>query len=65
VLDKATSLRAIESATPWATFELGDVHVIAPTADAGIVAYQAVAQRVGEPEYRAAMTSHYVRRDGP
>jgi uncharacterized protein (TIGR02246 family) len=64
VLDKDASLRAIESSAPWATFTLADVRVVAPTADTGIVAYQAIALRSGEREYRAAMTSHYARRDG-
>ena len=64
VLDKRTTLAAIRGAAPWARFELSDVRVIEPTPDCAIVAYSATAQRPGESEYRAVMSSSYARRDG-
>jgi Domain of unknown function (DUF4440) len=62
VMDRATSLRAIASATPWETFELSDMRVIEASPDAGIVTYRAVARRPGENPYRALMSSAYARR---
>jgi hypothetical protein len=38
--------------------------VIEATPDSAIVTYQATAQRTGEPEYRALMSSAYARRQG-
>ena len=61
VMDKQAALRAIHQAEPWSTFELSDVRV---TASQGVrlIIYRAVAQRSGQPQYQAVMSSVYVRR---
>ena len=64
VLDKAATLRAMASVTPWSTFDLKDVRVLVPTASAAIVTYEATAQRDASPAYRALMTSVYARTGG-
>lgn len=64
VMGRTQALDAIANAPPWAAFELAGVHVIEATPDSAIVTYQANAQRTGEPEYRALMSSAYVRRQG-
>lgn len=64
VMGRVQALEAIGNAPPWATFELADVRVIEATPDSAIVTYQATAQRTGEPEYRALMSSAYARRQG-
>ena len=62
VLGKEQTLAAIEAAPPWASYELADVRVIDAAADAALVTYRATAS--GDGEYRALMTSAYVKRDG-
>jgi uncharacterized protein (TIGR02246 family) len=63
VMDKSTALATIRQVAPWARFELDDVRVAADD-NAALVTYRAKAQRTGEPEYEAVMSSVYVRRDG-
>lgn len=46
----------------WAWFRIEDEHVIAFSEDAAALTYRVAAQRPGEPEYRALITSAYVRR---
>jgi hypothetical protein len=48
---------------PWSSFDLTGVHVLTPVPEVGIVTYRATAQRGDQPEYRALITSVYVRRD--
>jgi hypothetical protein len=62
VLDKPTALATIGSVAPWTRYELDDIHVAADE-DAGVIVYRARAQRPGQPEYEAQMSSVYVRRD--
>jgi uncharacterized protein (TIGR02246 family) len=62
VLDRAQSLQAIAGATPWATYELEDIRVVAAP-DAAVITYHATAQRTGEAPYRALMSSVFVRPD--
>lgn len=64
VLDKERVLGAIADAEPWASFELDDVRVIEPAADAAIVTYRATAHRQDAGTYRAMMASVYGRRQG-
>lgn len=64
VMDRTQALEAIGNAPPWATFELSNVCVIEATPDSAIVTYQAKAQRAGEPEYRALMSTAYAHRNG-
>jgi uncharacterized protein (TIGR02246 family) len=63
VLDKASTIRAIEAAGPWSSFELSDLRVVEATPDSAVVAYRATAERPGEA-YHALMTSVYARREG-
>ncbi len=63
VLDKAQSLRAIADAPLWSRYELSDIRVVEGTPDATFVTYRATAARTGEGEYRALMTTVYVRRE--
>jgi uncharacterized protein (TIGR02246 family) len=63
VMDKATALATIREVPPWATFELSDLQV-AGDEDAALVTYRAKAQRLGQHEYEAVMSSVYVRRHG-
>lgn len=49
--------------SPWDRYELDDVAVTLPGSDVALVTYGAVAHR-GEQEYRALVSSLYVRRDG-
>ncbi len=51
------------SGQPWASFELSDVRCLKPSPDIGIVVYSATALREGSAEYRALISSTYVRRD--
>ena len=60
VMDKATVLDAIGKAAPWSGFDLHDVRVTA-TDRVGLVTYRAVAQRSGQPQYEAMMSSVYAR----
>ena len=63
VMDKATAIATIRDVEPWARFELADVRVAADP-NAALITYRATAQRAGQPEYTAVMSSVYVRRDG-
>jgi uncharacterized protein (TIGR02246 family) len=63
VMDKPKAIATIREVQPWATFELGDVRV-AVDENAALITYQAKAQRAGQAEYEAMMSSVYVRRDG-
>ena len=63
VMDKPIAVSIIREVQPWSTFELREVRVSGDDS-AALVTYRAKAQRVGEPEYEAVMSSVYVRRDG-
>jgi uncharacterized protein (TIGR02246 family) len=63
VMDKATAIATIREVQPWSIFELSDVRITGDD-NAALVTYRAKAQRAGEPEYEAVMSSVYVRRDG-
>jgi uncharacterized protein (TIGR02246 family) len=62
VMDKATAIATIREVKPWATYELSDVRLAADV-NAALITYRAKAQRAGQPEYKAVMSSVYVRRD--
>jgi hypothetical protein len=64
VLDRDQAIEAMESAPPWAEFEMRDPRVVALTEDSGVIVYSVVAHRSGEPPYAAVISSTYVRRDG-
>jgi uncharacterized protein (TIGR02246 family) len=63
VMVKQTAISTIGEVQPWSTFELRDVRVSGDD-NAALVTYRAKAQRAGEPEYEAVMSSVYVRRGG-
>jgi uncharacterized protein (TIGR02246 family) len=63
VMDKPTAIATIREVQPWSRYELADVRVAADV-NAALVTYRAKAQRAGEPEYEAVMSSVHVRRDG-
>lgn len=62
-LDKAAAVAAIADASPWQRHRLDDVR-IAEAGDTAVITYRATAQREGDPEYRARMSSVYARIDG-
>ena len=63
VLTREATIEAMESAPPWASFELIDPQVVELTADAGIVVYRVRAQRPGQEHYAAVISSTFVRED--
>ncbi len=63
-LDRAAVLAAMGDAPPWCWFRLEGFDVRLAAADAAVVTYSATAQREGDVEYHALMSSVYVRRDG-
>ena len=62
-LDKAATIRAIAGERPWSTFRLDDVRVV-DVGDSALITYHAASRREGQSEYRARMSSVYVRRGG-
>ncbi len=64
VLDREQAIEAMQSAPPWAEFEMRDPRVVALTEDSGVVVYSVVAHRSSEPSYSAVISSTFVRRDG-
>jgi Domain of unknown function (DUF4440) len=64
VLTGEEALAAIESAEPWARFEMIDPRVIALGRDSGIVVYSVEAQREGQEPFRAVISSAFTRIDG-
>jgi hypothetical protein len=63
-LDRAACLEAISSAPPGSAYSISDARVWRLSDDSGVVVYTAAARRDGQPEYRALMSSSYIRRDG-
>jgi hypothetical protein len=64
VIDRDQAIEAIESAPPWAEFELRDPRVIALTDASGIVVYSVTARRDGDEPYSAVASSAFVREGG-
>lgn len=64
VATREQALQAMADALPWSWFRLDDVQVLPLGDDAAVVVYDAAAQREGQPEYRALMSSTWVRRAG-
>ena len=64
VIDREQAIEAMESAPPWAEFEMRDPRVVALTEDSGVVVYSVVARRAGEEPYAAVISSAFVLRDG-
>lgn len=64
ILDKAQTVAAMEQARPWASVEMENLQRRTLSDDHVLLAYTARAVREGEvAEYRAAISSLYVRRD--
>ncbi len=64
VLDKVASLSGIRGATPWQSVAIDGVRILAPADDLAVIVYHVIATRDRQPQYRAAMTSSYVRIGG-
>ena len=64
VLSREAVLQVIDSAPPWSWFRIDEARVVPLTDDSAIVAYRATAQREGQAEYSALMSSVYVSREG-
>jgi hypothetical protein len=63
-LDRAASIEAIRGASPWRSFRIESPRVVHPAPDVGVVVYLASARRGDDDEYRAWMSSTYVRDAG-
>jgi hypothetical protein len=64
VIDREQAIEAMESAPPWAEFEMRDPRVVALTGASGVVVYSVVARRAGEEPYSAVVSSTFVREGG-
>jgi hypothetical protein len=64
VLDRAQSIEAMRAAPPWSSFRIDEPQVMSLTAESAILTYRATAQRDGQPEYNALMTTAFVKEDG-
>ena len=64
VMTRDEAIAAMESAPPWASFELKDPRVVELTEDSGVVVYAVEARREGQEPYSAVVSSTFVRRDG-
>jgi hypothetical protein len=62
VLEREQAIVAMESAQPWASFEMTDVRVVELSADSAVVVYRVQARRAGEDPYDAMIASTFVRR---
>jgi len=61
VLDRAAAIDAMRDAPPWTGHALSDVQVVRLGEAAAMLVYRATAQREGQPEYRALMSTTYER----
>jgi hypothetical protein len=64
VISREQAIEAMETAPPWAEFELRNPRVVALTDDSGVVVYSVVARREGEEPYSAVVSSTFVREGG-
>jgi uncharacterized protein DUF4440 len=64
VIDRDQAIEAMESAPPWAEFDMRDPRVVALTEASGVVVYSVVARRDGEEPYSAVVSSTFVREGG-
>jgi hypothetical protein len=61
VLERADAIDALARATPWSDYEIEDAEVVPLWGDGITLVYRVTAHRPNEPEYRALMSSTYVR----
>jgi hypothetical protein len=64
VIDAAQFRDALPDQRPWARYTMSESRIVSTGSESWAVIYRATAQREGEPEYRALMTSVYVRSAG-
>ena len=64
VLDRSAAVASMRDAPPWSHYELSDEQLVRVSDSAAMLLYRATAQREGQPEYRALMSTTYVRVDG-
>jgi Domain of unknown function (DUF4440) len=64
VLNREETIEAMESAPPWAQFEIDDARAVDLGADGGVLIYRVVAQRPGQDPYSAVISSTFVRDGG-
>jgi hypothetical protein len=64
MIDRDQAIEAMESAPPWAEFDMRDPRVVALTEASGVVVYSVVARRDGEEPYSAVVSSTFVREGG-
>ena len=59
VLDRAAAIDAMRDASPWTGYALSDVQVVRLGEAAAMLVYRATAQREGQAEYRALMSTTF------
>jgi hypothetical protein len=64
VIDRATFLGAVGHEQPWARHQIEEPRAVQLTPDSTALIYRVRAQRDGQPEYAALLTSVYVNRAG-
>lgn len=62
VLDRAQALEAIAAAPPWSRYDITSPRVVRLGQDAAVVVYTVRAEREGQPEFHAVVSSTFVRR---
>lgn len=63
ITEREPVLEAVAGVDPWERFSIDDPSVVELSDDVVALVYTARAQRAGQDEYRAAMTTVYRRRD--
>ena len=61
VLTREATITAMESSPPWQRYEISEPRVVQLGPDSGIVVYEVVAHRPGQPSYAAVISSTFVR----
>jgi hypothetical protein len=64
VMNRADSVAAIRSSTPWARYRIEEPRVIELSEDCAMLLYKVTARRTGQPTFVAMINSTYVKRDG-
>lgn len=65
VFDRQQVIDSLNDAPAWSHYEITEPHLIELTDECAVLAYRGTAWRHGEdPEFRALMSSVYVRREG-
>ena len=64
IIDKRHTVESMAAASGWATVEFDDIAVIDLSTDTVAIVYSAAATRPSGEEYKAQVSSVYVRREG-